>query len=163
MNKIPYNVFLHIGEELCNIDTTNDNNNILHVNTIENEIVMPLTYEHCKKKYKLTIEKFISNNNKHLQQLEKDINDIEIKITEIIRLYSNKKMNINSKFNSNLTSFIYSNKPIVKYLMSLNTLECEKLKYYNLTLNELKEQRDIFVEILKKTISYLNKLLVLDK
>ena len=33
----------------------------------------------------------------------------------------------------------------------------------NLTLKELKEQRDIFVEILKKNISYLNKLLVLDK
>ena len=90
--------------------------------------------------------------------MEKDINDIEIKITEIIRLYSNKKMNINSKFNSNLTSFIYSNKPIVKYLMSLNTLECEKLKYYNLTLNELKEQRETIVGILKKNIAYLHNI-----
>jgi len=72
-------------------------------------------------------------------------------------LYSNKK------FNSNSVNFIYSNKPIIKYLTSLNTLESEKLKYYNLTLKELKEQRDIFVEIIKKNIFYLNELLILDK
>ena len=45
-------------------------------------------------------------------------------------------------------NFIYSNKPLFKYLSSLNLLEYEKLKYYELTLKQLREQHDIFMKIL---------------
>lgn len=153
MDEIPHIIFLNIGQEMCNNETTfffgfeknNENTDITY------------TSDYYKKKYKKKIEECIINNNNHLQQLEKEISDIERKIADVIRLYSNKK------FNSNSVNFIYSNKPIIKYLTSLNTLESEKLKYYNLTLKELKEQRDIFVEIIKKNIFYLNELLILDK
>jgi hypothetical protein len=148
MDETPHIIFLNIGQEMCNNDTSyyfNEDNTITK------------THDYYKKKYKKKIEECIINNNNHLQQLDKDINDIERKISDVIRLYSNKK------FNSNSVNFIYSNKPIIKYLTSLNTLESQKLKYYNLTLKELKEQHDIFVEIIKKNIFYLNELLILDK
>ena len=116
MDEIPYDVFLNIGKELCN--------NVNATNIEFNEHITTKTYDYYKNNYKIKIEQCIINNNNHMQQLEKDISDIERKISEIIRFYSNKK------FNSNSVSFIYSNKPIIKYLTSLNTLEGEKLKYY---------------------------------
>jgi hypothetical protein len=75
---------------------------------------------------------------------------LERKVADIIRVYSNKK------FKSNSMNLIYTNKPIINYLMSLNSLDSEKLKYYELTVQTLKKERIFLMEILEKNNKFLS-------
>ena len=144
MDEIPYIIFLHIGQALCNdYDICEEFNE---------KITIKKPYEYYKNNYKHKLEECITNNKNYLSQLDKEIKDIERKIIETIRKFTNKK------FNSNSLNFIYINKPLFKYLSSLNLLEYEKLKYYELTLKQLREQHDIFMKIFIKNITYLDNI-----
>ena len=53
-------------------------------------------------------------------------------------------------------NFIYTNKPIINYLMALNSLDGEKIKYYKITIQKLKEQQVFLRKILDKNVQYLS-------
>ena len=83
---------------------------------------------------------------------DKEILELERKISEILRLYCNKKISSNS------LSLVYTNRPIIKYLNSLNSLENEKMRYYYLTLQNLKAQHELYTLILNKNYVLWNKI-----
>lgn len=146
MDEIPYDIFLNIGNALCNINNDDQKNTL-----INNNIIFKKTYEEYKNNYKSKLEVIIENNKKKLNELEIEISNLERKITDIIRVYFNKK------FKSASVNFIYTNKPIINYLMSLNSLDCEKMKYYKLTVQNLKEEQSILTGILEKNLTLLSK------
>ena len=145
MDEIPFDIFLKIGNDLCN--TSNSYKYEEHIININNK--NEKTHEEYKCNYKIKLEKRISNNIQKICDLEIEIMQLEKKTADIIRVYSNKK------FKSSSLSFIYTNKPIINYLMSLNSLDCEKLKFYNLTIQNLKEERSFLIDILGKNNKYL--------
>ena len=146
MEEIPFETFLNIGEQLCNeTDFTQQHIILTHPQKTK-------TYEEYKNNYKYKLELCIADNKKRTHDLDKEIAELERKITDIVRTYSNKKIT------GNTLNFVYANKPIIKYLNSLNSLEIEKMKYYDLTLQSLKVQRESLVEILKKNYVLWNKI-----
>jgi len=143
LDEIPLDIFLKIGNELCN----NTNN---EYKTEEHVINVKKTYEDYKNNYKAKLEVCISNNRQKIHNFEIEIMQLERKAADIIRVYSNKK------FKSNSMNLIYTNKPIINYLMSLNSLDSEKLKYYELTIQTLKKERIFLMEILEKNNNFLS-------
>lgn len=147
MEEIPFDIFLNIGNDLCNETNFTKIQNIILTNPQKTK-----TYEEYKNNYKYKLELYIADNKKNIHDLDKEISDLERKITEIIRLHCNKKIS------SNTLNLIYGNTPMIRYLNSLNSIEIEKMRYYELTLQSLKEQRDFLIEILKKNYVLLYKI-----
>jgi hypothetical protein len=121
-------------------------------NTFEHIINTTNNYEECKNIYKNKLEICISDNKKKIHDLEVQIIDLERKISDIVRVHSNKR------FTGKSLNFIYTNRSIINYLTALNTLDGEKIKYYNLTIQNLKEQLILMGEILEKNIKNYKKL-----
>jgi hypothetical protein len=147
MEKTPFEIFLNIGKELCNETDFTQNQNIILTNPQKTK-----TYEEYKNNYKSKLELYIADNKKMLDELDKEILELERKISEILRLYCNKKISSNS------LSLVYTNRPIIKYLNSLNSLENEKMRYYYLTLQNLKAQHELYTLILNKNYVLWNKI-----
>jgi len=147
MEEIPYEIFLNIGKQLCNETDFTQDQYVFLTHTQKTK-----TYEEYKNNYKYKLELCIADNKKNLHELDKEITELERKITEILRLYYNKKIS------SNTLNLVYANKHLIKYLNSLNSIECEKIKYYDLTLQKLKEQHNFYVEILNKNYVLWNNI-----
>jgi hypothetical protein len=142
MEEVPFEIFLNIGEQLCNETDIEEKYNLTFIKNTK-------TYEEYKNNYKEKLELRIADNKKIIHELDKEIADLERKITEIVRMYCNKRISNNS------LNLVYMNKPIIKYL---NSLENEKMKFYELTLQNLKGQYDSHIEILKKNYVLWNKI-----
>jgi len=142
MEAVPFEIFLKIGEQLCNETEIEEN---IHFTFPQKK----KTYEEYKNNYKHKLELCIADNKKIIHELDKEISELERKITEIVRMYCNKRISNNS------LNLVYMNKPIIKYL---NSLENEKMKFYDLTLQNLKGQYETYVEILKKNYVLWNKI-----
>ena len=145
MDELSCDFFYILGAELCkNVDTSNNEKKVDFIESNK-------TIEDYKKMYIKNLNKYIDENNKTINELNNEIFEIEKKRCEIIRIVTNKK------YNGNIMNFIYSNKPVINYLRCLNTLESEKIKYYDLTLERLYQEIELNKIILQKNILLLNK------
>ena len=141
--ELPFDIFLNIGKQLCD-----ENKNDIILIYIKNT----KTYEEYKNHYKMKLKFHIEENKKTINKLNEEINELERKISEIISLYCNKKIS------SGPLHIFYKNKQKINYLKSLNSLESQKIKYYNLTLQNLKEQHEFYINILEKNYALWDKI-----
>ena len=102
MEEIPLEIILNIGKQLCNeTDFTKDQDIFLtHPQKTK-------TYEEYKNNYKYKLELCIADNKKSIYELDKEMTELERKITEIVRSQYNKKIS------SNTLNLVYANKHFI--------------------------------------------------
>ena len=140
MIEMSLEIALSIGIHLC--ETNSEQN--------QNQTEKKTSYEDYKNNYKRKLEIIILKNKENINNLELEIEELERKIIDIMKVYSIKK------YNSSSMNFIYTNKQIINYLMALNSLDGEKIKYYKITIQKLKEQQVFLRKILDKNVQYLS-------
>ena len=136
IEEIPFEIFLNIGKQLCNETDFTENQ--------KEESKKTKTYEEYKNDYKSKLEFFIEENKKTINKLDDEIIELEKNFSKIINLQCNKKISNNS------LNMFYTNRPMINYLISIKSLESEKIRYYDLKLQNLKEQHEVYINILDK-------------
>ena len=142
MCDVEYDTFLEVGIMLAN----NEMSDYDHIVNIE---CTSKTYEEYKKQYITKLELIIANNKKDLHLLDEEICELEKKNMELINTFSKKGLN------GNAMNFLYRDQNIIKYFLSLKTLNSEKFKYNILTLQKLQEQKNIITDILNRNMVLL--------
>jgi hypothetical protein len=144
VEEIPFEIFLNIGKQLCNETDFTENQ--------KEESKKTKTYEEYKNDYKSKLEFFIEENKKTINKLDDEIIELEKNFSKIINLQCNKKISNNS------LNMFYTNRPMINYLISIKSLESEKIRYYDLKLQNLKEQHEVYIDILDKNYLLWNKI-----
>ena len=143
MDEIPYEVFVSIGQQLLeNVNNDFDNN----------AYIEKKTFEERKSNYIDTLELQLARLKKELYQLEMEIVELERKNNTVLTKFSR-----NNKYNSNTVNFLYKNNHALNYFLSLNTLESEKFKLNSITIENLKGQYELLLDIYNKTLVLLEK------
>jgi hypothetical protein len=144
IEEIPFEIFLNIGKQLCNETDFTENQ--------KEESKKTKTYEEYKNDYKSKLEFFIEENKKTINKLDDEIIELEKNFSKIINLQCNKKISNNS------LNMFYTNRPMINYLISIKSLESENIRYYDLKLQNLKEQHEVYIDILDKNYLLWNKI-----
>ena len=142
INDGDYETFLEIGTMISN-DEQYDYGHIVNIERNSK------TYEEYKEQYITKLELIIANNKKELHLLDEEICELEKKNMELINTFSKKRLN------GNAMNFLYRDQNIIKYFLSLKTLNSEKFKYNILTLQKLQEQKNIITDILNRNMVLL--------
>ena len=142
MDEIPYEVFLHIGQQL--VSTTNKDFVQIHNET--------KSFEEYKSNYIYKLEAQIARLKKELFQLEIEIVELERKNNSALTNFSRI-----GNCKSNTINFLYNNNVARNYFLSLNTLESEKFKLNSITIVNLKSQYETTLDIYNKTIVLFEK------
>lgn len=141
MNDDNDNVYLKIGKLMYeNIFMINMNQDYIIINS--------KSFDDYRKEYIIKLNVQIELLEKSLNKIDYEIEELErknlelfISITKNIKLKYNKYIRINKSFNFNILNFGYS-------------LESEKYKLNNITIDKLKNDRNLIFKSLENTKSY---------
>lgn len=143
MDDVPYDIFLNIGKQL----TSTEEYEPEHIH------FQGKTVEEYKKDYRNKLELQLANIKKQLFELEIEIMELERKNSKLLYSFSNKG------YNSTTRTFLYNNKILLNYFLSLNNLDSDKFKLNLLTIQSLNEQHNAVTDIYNRTLFFLDKLL----